>query len=90
MQNSTSQKSVKNSTCSFDLEGLVLFISSSYSWIGASLHGIRCHCSDPSVVEINVHLKERTLTLKLLSCYQHLVEKKVEVGNYFLDKNHLH
>ena len=30
------------------------------------------------------------MTLKLPSCYQLLVEKKDENGNFFLDKNHLH
>lgn len=38
--------------CSFDLEEPGLLISSSYSWTGASLDGIRrCHCCKPSVVE---------------------------------------
>ena len=38
------------------------------------------------VVEINVHLKGRTLTLKLLSCYQLLVGKKMKMGIFFLSR----
>ena len=72
--------------CSFDLEEPgFLIISSSYSWTGASLDGIRkCQCCDPSVVKF--HLKGRILTLKLLSCYQMLVEKKMKMRMFFWTK----
>ena len=85
MQNSTTQKSMKKKHCSFDLKEPGFLISSSYSWIGASLDGIRkCQCCDPSVVKF--HLKGRILTLKLLSCYQLLVEKKMKMRMFFWTK----
>ena len=73
--------------CSFEFEEPGLIISRHYSWIGASLDGIRkCQCCDPTVVEINAHLKGNTSTLKLLSCYLVLVGKKMKMGGIFSTK----
>ena len=48
--------------CSFYLEEPGLLISSSYSWIGASLDGIRkCQCCEPTVVEIKCPFKGKDL-----------------------------
>ena len=50
----------KKQHCSFQLEEPGLLISRDYSWIGASLDGIRkCQCCDPAAVEIKCSLKER-------------------------------
>ena len=52
--------------CSFDLKEPGFLISSSYSWTGASLDGIRkCQCCDPSVVEIKCPFKGKDLDLKI-------------------------
>ena len=73
--------------CSFDLQEPGLLISSSYSWIGASLHGIRkFHCCDPSVVEIKCPFEGKDLDPKMLSCYQLLLGKKMKMGIFFLTK----
>ena len=48
--------------CSFYIEEPGLLISSSYSWIGASLDGIRkCQCCEPTVVEIKCPFKGKDL-----------------------------
>ena len=52
----------ENKNCSFYLEEPGLLISSSYSWIGASLDGIRkCQCCEPTVVEIKCPFKGKDL-----------------------------
>ena len=52
--------------CSFDHQEPGLLISSSYSWIRASLDGIReCQCCDPSVVEIKYKFKGKDLDPKI-------------------------
>ena len=77
--------------CSFDLEEPGLLISSSYSWIIASLDGIRkCQCCEPTVVEIKCPFKGKDLDPKNAFLLPTVGGKKDENGNVFLDKNHLH
>ena len=77
--------------CSFDLEEPGLLISSSYSWIRASLDGIRkCQCCEPTVVEIKCPFKGKDLDPKIAFQLPTVGGKKDENGNVFLDKNHLH
>ena len=73
--------------CSFDLEEPGFLISSSYSWTGASLDGIRkCQCCDPSVVEIKCPFKGKDLDPKIAFLLPTVGGKKDENGNVFLDK----
>ena len=87
MQNFTTQKSMKKKHCSFDLKEPGFIISSSYSWTGASLDGIRkCQCCDPSVVEIKCPFKGKDLDPKIAFLLPTVGGKKDENGNVFLDK----
>ena len=77
--------------CSFDLEEPGLLISSSSSWIGANLDGIRkCQCCDPMVVEIKCPFKGNDLDPKIAFLLPTVGGKKDENENVFLDKNHLY
>ena len=70
--------------CSFDLEEPGLLISSSYSWIGASLDGMtKCQCCEPTVVEIKGPFKGKDLDTKiafLLPTVCHLHYFQVQTG----------
>ena len=73
--------------CSFEFEEPGLIISRHYSWIGASLDGIRkCQCCDPTAVEMKCPFKGKDLDPKVLSCYLVLVEKKIKMGSIVLMK----
>ena len=77
--------------CSFEFEEPGLIISRHYSWIGASLDGIRkCQCCDPSAVEIKCPFKENYLDPKVAFLLPSVGGKKDTDGQYFLDENHLH
>ena len=70
--------------CSFDLEEPGLLISSSYSWIGASLDGIRkCQCYDPLVLEMKCPFKGKDLDPKIAFLLPTVGGKKDENGNFF-------
>ena len=70
--------------CSFDLKEPGLLISSSSSWIGANLDGIRkCQCCDPMVVEIKCPFKGNDLDPKIAFLLPTVGGKKDEYGNVF-------
>ena len=77
--------------CSFEFEEPGLIISRHYSWIGASLDGIRkCQCCDPTVVEIKCPFKGKDLDPKVAFLLPSVGGKKDKDGKYCLDKNHIH
>ena len=77
--------------CSFYLEETGLQISSSYSWIEASLDGIRkCQCCKPTVEEIKCPFKGKDFDPKIAFLLPTVGGKNDKNGNVFLDKNHLH
>lgn len=76
---------------SFELEEPGLLISRQYSWIGASLDGIRkCQCCDPSVVELKCPFTGKDLDPKIAFLLPSIGGKKDQEGKYFLDENHIH
>ena len=73
--------------CSFDLQRPGVLISHSYSWIGASLDGIRtCQCYDPTVVEIKCPFKGKDLDPKNCFPATNCWWKKRKVQIFFLTK----
>ena len=76
--------------CSFEFEEPGLIVSRRYSWIGASVDGIRkCQCCDLTSVEIKCPFKRKDLDPKIAFLFPSVGAKKDEDGNYFLDENHL-
>ena len=72
---------------SFELEEPGLLISRQYSWIGASLDGIRkCQCCDPSVVEFKCPFTGKDLDPKISFLLPSIGGKKIKRGSIFLMK----
>ena len=77
--------------CSIELEEPCLLISGDYSWIGASIDGIRkCQCCDRAVVEIKCPFRGKDLDPKIAFLLPSVGEKKGKDRTYFLGENHLH
>ena len=73
--------------CSFYLEEPCLLISSSYSWIGASLDGIRkCQCCEPTIVERKCPFKGKDLDPKIAFLLPTVGAKKMKMGMFFWTK----
>ena len=77
--------------CSFEFEEPGLIISRHYSWIGASLDGIRkCQCCDPTAVEMKCPFKGKDPDPKVAFLLPSVGGKKDKDGKYCLDENHIH
>ena len=77
-------KVIEKQPCSFDLQKPGVLISHSYSWIGASLDGIRtCQCYDPTVVEIKCPFKGKDLDPKNCFPASNCWWKKKKSANLF-------
>ena len=77
--------------CSFDLQEPGLLISSSHSWIGASLNCIRkCPVLWPFSGRDKCLFKGKDLHPKIVFLLPTVGGNKDEDGNIFLDINHLH
>ena len=82
---------MKNNILHLRLEEPGLLISRQYSWIGASLDGIRkCQCCDPSVAEFKCPFTGKDLDPKIAFLLPTIGIKKDEEGKNFLDENDIH
>ena len=75
----------------FKLEEPGLLLSTEYSWLGASLDGIRkCSCCNPAVVEFKCPFNGKDLDPKNAFLLPSVGGVKDKDGNFSLDNNHLH
>lgn len=73
----------------FKLEEPGLLLSTEYSWIGASLDGIRkCSCCNPAVVEFKCPFSGNDLDPKNAFLLPSVGGVKDKDGNFSLDNNH--